>query len=394
MSANDTSILSTPRLARAGIPGLLPWVAPSPGTETLLSRIFATALGLDRVGATDDFFALGGTSLQAAAIFAAIESEFRQRLPLATLYRSPDVRSLAGEIDRAADGNGEPRAAIAPSASGGVVPIQAGSGGPPLFIAPGVGGDVVGLAHLARALGPAQAVYGLRSAGLLPGEEPVNDMRAIAARFIAGIRQVQSAGPYHFFGACWGALVMLEVAGQVRACGEKVRLLALLDPPPLNPMGDGDGAAARRENGSGRAPPSIRRFVTARFGLYRRALHDQSVTQWPAYIGGRLANLFDALRRHDLLRGDPTEYLRWRVEEANRQAMRGYRPSPWPGEACLIFTGERGEGASLTAREWWTRFLHAEGHTLQVHGRDTGDALSPAHATELAALLAPLLTRP
>lgn len=391
MSANDTSVLPTSRLARAGIPGLLPWVAPSSGTEMLLSKIFATALGLDRVGATDDFFALGGTSLQAAAIFAAIESEFRQRLPLATLYRSPDVRSLAAVIDRAANGNGAQRAASAPAASGGVVLIQAGSGGAPLFIAPGVGGDVVGLAHLARALGPAQAVYGLRSAGLLPGEEPVNDMRAIAARFVTGIRQVAPAGPYQLFGACWGALVMIEAAAQLRAAGDAVRLLALLDPPPLEAIGH--DTAGHGGNGSRHAAPSLRRFVTARFGLYRRALHDRSVAQWPAYIGGRLANLFDALRRHDLLRGDPTEYLRWRVEEANRQAMRGYRPSPWPGEACLIFTGERDQGASLAARQWWTRFLRAENHTLQVHGRDTGDALSPTHAAELAALLAPMLAR-
>jgi thioesterase domain-containing protein/acyl carrier protein len=389
MSANDSSILPAPRLARAGIPGLLPWVAPGSGTELLLSKIFATALGLDRVGATDDFFALGGTSLQAAAIFAAIEAEFRQRLPLATLYRSPDVRSLAAVIDRAANGNGEQCAASAPSGSGGVVLIKAGSGGAPLFIAPGVGGDVVGLAHLARALDPAQAVYGLRSAGLLPGEEPVNDMREIATRFVSGIRQVAPAGPYQLFGACWGALVMIEAAAQIRACGDEVRLLALLDPPPLEAMGN--GAAGHVGNGSRHTAPSLRRFVTARFGLYRRALHDRSVTQWPAYIGGRLANLFDALRRHDLLRGDPTEYLRWRVEEANRQAMRGYRPSPCPGAACLIFTGERGEGASLAARQWWTHFLRAEGHTLQVHGRDTGDALSPIHAAELAALLAPLL---
>lgn len=391
MRARDDFTLSPPRIARAALAGLPSWVAPRQGTEARLAEFFSEALSLDAVGADDDFFALGGTSAQAAAIFTRIQNELGQRLPLATLYRSPTIRSLALAVGKAAaKANVAAVAGVAPAPdtpavpaeSDCVQPIQTGSSARPLFIGPGIGGDIIGLAHVARQLDPAQTVYGLRSIGLQEGEEPLAGMPAIAAGFVAGMRRVQPRGPYQLFGVCWGGLVVLEIARQLREAGEEVSLLALLDPPPVR-----TGVATAHRGSSKPAAPSTWQFLARRLDLYRHALAARPLREWPAYIGGRLVNIADVLRRRDPFRGDPTEFLRWRVREANIQALRRYDPPAWTGDACLIFTSDRADGASRAAREFWVRHLHVAGREVFVPGKDTGDALAPERAGAVARVL-------
>jgi thioesterase domain-containing protein len=390
MQARDDRTLPPPAVRRAELAGLPAWAVPRQGTEARLAEFFSAALNLDTTGADDDFFALGGTSHQAAAIFARIRAELGHAMPLATLYRCPTVRQLATALDKRAAANTPAPAAPAAHAVGaadglraadadGVTLLQAGSSALPLFIAPGIGGDVVGLAHLARRLDPAQTVYGLRSIGLQEGETPLTDLPAIAARFIRGLRRVQARGPWQFFGVCWGGLVMLEIARQLRDAGDEVRLLALLDPPP-----------PRSRTADAARAPSALGFVRRRLALYRTNLAAKPLRQWPAYLGGRLVNLADVIRRRDPFRGDPAEYLRWQVRQANLAAMRSYVAPGWPG-ATLVFTSDRADGASRAAREYWAGLLQAEGRELYVPGRDSGDALTPERAGALAELLAPRL---
>ncbi|MCH8184567.1 MAG: non-ribosomal peptide synthetase [Chloroflexi bacterium] len=79
-----------------------PYVAPRSPVEQALAGIWADLLGLDRVGALDDFFDLGGDSLLGARLFARIEKEMGARLPLSTLFNSPSVAQLASVLS----GNG------------------------------------------------------------------------------------------------------------------------------------------------------------------------------------------------------------------------------------------------------------------------------------------------
>jgi acyl carrier protein len=74
-----------------------------PATETervLAEEIVPAVVGLDRAGVTDDFFALGGNSLQAAQIVSRAAHAFGVEIGLADFLQSPTVADLAAVIDR------------------------------------------------------------------------------------------------------------------------------------------------------------------------------------------------------------------------------------------------------------------------------------------------------
>ena len=71
---------------------------PSSPIEEVLAEIWSQVLGVERIGADDDFFALGGHSLLATQVASRIRDAFRVELPLRSLFEAPTVAGLAREI--------------------------------------------------------------------------------------------------------------------------------------------------------------------------------------------------------------------------------------------------------------------------------------------------------
>lgn len=76
------------------------FVAPRTLVEERLAAILAELLSLDRVGATENFFLLGGHSLLGPQLLARVREMFGLALPLRTFFTSPTVEALAAEIER------------------------------------------------------------------------------------------------------------------------------------------------------------------------------------------------------------------------------------------------------------------------------------------------------
>ncbi len=69
--------------------------APATWLEGVVAHAYAQVLHRDRVGADDDFFALGGDSLSAALVAARIGATLDIRIPVRTLFEEPTVAALA-----------------------------------------------------------------------------------------------------------------------------------------------------------------------------------------------------------------------------------------------------------------------------------------------------------
>jgi amino acid adenylation domain-containing protein/non-ribosomal peptide synthase protein (TIGR01720 family) len=94
--------------------------APSSVVEEILAGIFAQVLGLERVGVDDSFFDLGGDSLSAMQLIAAINTGLDAGLGVRAVFEAPTVARLAPHIGRGGGGL-EPLVAVERPA---VVPLS------------------------------------------------------------------------------------------------------------------------------------------------------------------------------------------------------------------------------------------------------------------------------
>jgi amino acid adenylation domain-containing protein len=72
---------------------------PSTPMEKSIARIWEEVLGKTGIGATDNFFYLGGHSLKAAQISSRIHKELNAKVSLKTIFTHPTIRLLANEIE-------------------------------------------------------------------------------------------------------------------------------------------------------------------------------------------------------------------------------------------------------------------------------------------------------
>ncbi|MFZ5635864.1 MAG: non-ribosomal peptide synthetase [Pseudomonadota bacterium] len=72
-----------------------PYLAPRTPIEEVLAIIWAEVLGVERVGVEDDFFDLGGHSLMAMRLTAAIRETLGIEVPLKIFFEAPTVARMA-----------------------------------------------------------------------------------------------------------------------------------------------------------------------------------------------------------------------------------------------------------------------------------------------------------
>ncbi len=89
--------------------GVEGFVEPASDLERVIAGIWCEVLGLERVGAQQNFFDLGGHSLLLVRLHARLQEALGRELTLVDLFNYPNVRALAGFLNREAGrGTGGP----------------------------------------------------------------------------------------------------------------------------------------------------------------------------------------------------------------------------------------------------------------------------------------------
>jgi acyl-CoA synthetase (AMP-forming)/AMP-acid ligase II/acyl carrier protein len=78
---------------------LEPFRPPTTPAEISLAKTWQEILGVDRIGAADNFFMLGGDSLSAARVLARVNPRFGIRLTLREAFESPKLEDLAVQVE-------------------------------------------------------------------------------------------------------------------------------------------------------------------------------------------------------------------------------------------------------------------------------------------------------
>jgi thioesterase domain-containing protein/acyl carrier protein len=306
-----------------------PAAAPQDGLELKLLKIWERVLAVGPVGIDDNFFDIGGHSLLAVRLFAQIEKSFGRNLPLATLFQAPTIRLLAQVLRE--------EGWTAPWSS--LVLLQNGGNRRPFFCVHAAGGNVLEYHELARLLGPDQPFYGLQAQGLDGKQPPHTTIKDMAAHYVKELREVQSEGPYFIGGRSSGGTIAFEMACQLRANGEQVALLALLDSYPAGyfKLLPGSGSYWQR------AQRQLRKIQS-----HSQNLQQLTATAKLRYVFGKL-KYAPAKTKHKIYRraykiyqriGRPLPGVLKNIEEINFAAVKDYVPQVYPGRASLFLASD------------------------------------------------------
>ncbi|MEB8386038.1 SDR family NAD(P)-dependent oxidoreductase [Rhodobacteraceae bacterium KMM 6894] len=300
------------------------YVAPQTGTERQLAEIWSALLGIEQVGTADSFFDLGGHSLLAVRLFAQIKRSFGVDFPLSVLFEAPTIADLAkrlpadyttGESTADSDASPDRPVAISPKHRHLVAlhPDMSGTR-TPMFIVAGMFGNVLNLRHLALLMGRDRPVWGLQARGLIGDEAPHDTIEAAAADYIAEMRSVQPEGPYYIGGFSGGGVTAYEIAQQLRAAGQEVGVLAMLDTPlPVRPtLTRTDKALIKLEELRRQGPSYLLDWARARL-------------EWEL-----------SKRQGAIPQTDTGSFNNAGIESAFRAAVAVYHPRPWQGPLTLF----------------------------------------------------------
>jgi acyl-CoA synthetase (AMP-forming)/AMP-acid ligase II/thioesterase domain-containing protein/acyl carrier protein len=210
------------KVDRAALPPPPPAVRHRPyrephGTERDLAEIFATVLGLERVGLDDDFFELGGDSLAVVEMLAMVADRFAVDVPSSVVLDAPTVAQLARRLSHRRERGASP-----------VVALRTSTGGATFFCVTGGGSPAMTFRALSDAM-HGHDLYAVQPRGLEERALADHSICAAAGRNIRAMRAVQPRGPYAIGGYSTGGWVAFEMACQLRAAGESVGLLVILD---------------------------------------------------------------------------------------------------------------------------------------------------------------------
>jgi amino acid adenylation domain-containing protein len=82
------------------------YVAPRNPLEETIARVWSEVLELERIGVHDDFFDLGGHSLQSVQLVARLTAALNRRVSVKMIFQAPTVAELADLLERETDADG------------------------------------------------------------------------------------------------------------------------------------------------------------------------------------------------------------------------------------------------------------------------------------------------
>ncbi len=205
--------------------------APETPEQVQLAALWARVLKLDEavIGIDSDFFQLGGHSLTATLLTAAIGESFGFHMPVEVLFQHPTLRGQAGYIRD--HGQVTPTAGNDPAKTRENLLLLRQGSGPQfnLFLFHAGNGEVDGYIEFCRHLDPRFNCWGIRSSRFHDYSPHTVTIESLAAYYLEKIRGIQAAGPYYIAGWCIGGTTAFEVVRQLEMDGERAAFFALIN---------------------------------------------------------------------------------------------------------------------------------------------------------------------
>ena len=336
--------------------------APNTPAEQAVAEIFADVLGISSpIGADDDYFDLGGNSLSAVRVIAALRERLDATVTLAVMLTDPTPAGIAAGLTQT-DGDETGLDVLLPIRPRGTrIPV--------FFVHP-----IVGLSWcyggLARYLDDDRPMYGLQTPGVCELEEPPSSLSGLAARYLREIRRVAPEGPYHLVGWSLGGVIAHDLAVQLQRGGQHVASLTLLDSFAAQPVPDAGAEEMQAVDllaGLG---------ITGPFDLVHGSLQSSTLGDLLVEVEGLLPTV-------------SAEHIRRLIAAAehNARLLRAHTPGVFDGPA-LLFSATRDDQGSAAAETWSGHVRSITEHAVdtthwQICAPDALAVIGPALAEHL-----------
>ncbi|CAL9383898.1 Linear gramicidin synthase subunit B [Streptomyces sp. enrichment culture] len=192
--------------------------APRDRVEMALYRIWRQVLVHPGIGITDDFFAVGGTSLSAIKVAHLIREEFGHDLPIREVLEHPTIERLAARVREGVPAKGDDS----------LIEFRPGRGRGRVVCVHPAGGTAFCYLPLAAALPEGIGVQGVQAVGLNPGEEPLASVEAMAEHYLT-LLEPEPGEALVLCGLSYGGLVAHEMGRRLAEAGHDRFAVLLLD---------------------------------------------------------------------------------------------------------------------------------------------------------------------
>ncbi len=195
--------------------------APKNALESKIAQIWEGVFGIKSIGTQDNFFSLGGDSLLAMRLTAALQKDLQTTFAADIFYKAPTISQLA-QLITSLGANDIPNL---------IVDIQTKGEKSPIFcIHPG-GGTVFCYTALSKYLG-LWPFYAIQDISLYNKDKQYACIEMMATDYLQAILKIQNNGPYYLMGWSFGGVVALEIAHQLQNMGQEVNQVIMIDSFP------------------------------------------------------------------------------------------------------------------------------------------------------------------
>lgn len=352
--------------------------------EALILHSWENILGQRGLTVQDNFFDLGGQSLQTIQVTSWLSAKLNCEIPIATIFGCPTAAQLAEALASMVQNQGErldnPLTPSEPHGSKRLLaPLLTITEGeqPPLFCVHPAAGISWCYLGLAGRLGPQYRLYGLQSPYLETGVPTAlsaqESWAQLLERYLALIRQVQPQGPYRLLGWSVGGMIAQAMATQLQRQGDEVERLILLDAYPSQQLKrrdrpDDSEVLALLLQATGQSLSGSLHLLQDKEAVLTRLRQEQSGIQLDLPV----LNTLLEITRHNI--------------ELARQAP---APDRYRGD-LLFFTAARGQTDTALTHRAWQPFVMGSIRNYNLdaeHGQMLRDGL-PTVAEAIAAHMA------
>lgn len=185
-------------------------------TEAQMINLWEEVLDLQRISVQDDYFELGGSSLQALRLFERINETFDTQLNALELLEYTTIRKLSTRIHSQSTGANYKH----------LIPLRKSGDKDPLFCIHAGGGHVFFYQPLVKTINKKRPVYALH-AGMEDPENLHDNIEEMTREYLKEMRSIQKEGVLSVVVYCFSTAIGVEMARIMNAQDEKIRLIVL-----------------------------------------------------------------------------------------------------------------------------------------------------------------------